>query len=234
MVDEQTLGIRAQQVLHDKKWQKFLPRAGVFRYLPFVEFAFAAGSLAMGNVREDSDFDVIVGVRRGRMFTARFFAVAFFGLPGWRRKKLSHDRSARDKICLNHFVTEKSYRLAPPYNEYWRDLYRSLVPIFGSREVILKFWRANADWMGDAPAYADDLRHRYRANAWPARLLETMLSGRLGDRLEHWFKRLQIHLIERGLPRHAASYKPRIRFGDDELEFHPDTKRTELYNPVGS
>ena len=43
----------------------------LFQYVPF-DFVFAAGSMAMGTVRQDSDFDVLVGVRHGRIFTARF------------------------------------------------------------------------------------------------------------------------------------------------------------------
>jgi predicted nucleotidyltransferase len=56
-----------------------------------------AGSLATGNIQENSDFDVIVGVKRGRIFTARFFGVALFGLLGWRRKKSDRENNAKNK-----------------------------------------------------------------------------------------------------------------------------------------
>src|SRR3989338_9483980 len=79
---------RQQQVLYDKKWIKFLKRTWLFRHIPFVEFAVAAGSLATGNVNPDSDFDVIIGARAGRIFTARFFSVLGFGIFGWRRGRL--------------------------------------------------------------------------------------------------------------------------------------------------
>ena len=134
MVDEQTLGIRAQQVLHDKKWQKFLPRAGVFRYLPFVEFAFAAGSLAMGNVREDSDFDVIVKTDSGRLYASRFFCLLLFSLLGWRR---TFD-NPKDGFCFNCFVAGDKQLILEPYNQYGRQLSDGLMRIEVSQNYMVK------------------------------------------------------------------------------------------------
>src|SRR3989344_9230759 len=96
----------AQEVFLDKKWKKLLKKIWLFKFIPGVDFVLVAGSLATGNVNKDSDFDVIVGAKQGRIFTARFLSVLFFGLFGWRRRKLSHKESARDKICLNHFITK--------------------------------------------------------------------------------------------------------------------------------
>ena len=233
---EELIKARQQQVLHDEKWVKLLRRTWLLRWIPFVDFALAAGSMAIGNVKPQSDFDVIIGAKYGRIFTARFFAVLAFGLFGWRRKKLSHKEDAADKICLNHFVTEKAYRLSGPHDAYWQKLYQSLVPIFGRIEVVNKFFQANQDWMGVPWIFVDDLRHDRAAATWPRAMLEKILSGWLGDRLESVLRRFQMRRIERGLRNDPPGYKPRIIYGDDELEFHPDTRRTELYiaNPKGT
>lgn len=220
---------RQQQVLYDKKWEKFLRRSWLFRFAPFCDFALAAGSMAVGNVGVDSDFDVIVGARSGRIFTARFFAVILFGLFGWRRKKLNHKESAADKICLNHFLTEQSFRLSPPHDNYWRNLYLSLVPVFGPADKINRFFQANADWLEKKRVYEDDLRHLYRKNSSSKSIAEFLLSGRLGDWLEKILKRAQTNRIERSLRRDAPGFKPRIIYSDTELEFHPDTRRAEEF-----
>lgn len=117
--------------------------------------------MALGNVHQDSDFDVIVGAKSGRIFTARFFCILMFGLLGRRRhakrgylprsagrQKLSHREAASNKICFNHFVTPRSYCLKPPHNIYWRELYQNLVPIYGRKEKIREFFEAN-NWMGE-------------------------------------------------------------------------------------
>lgn len=222
---EYPLPRRRQDVLHDRKWRLLLRRAALFRHVPFVLGALAAGSMALGNVRESSDFDVLVIARKGRIFTARFFSILFFGARGWRRTKLSHDEMAADKICLNHFVTTEKMRLDPPYNVYWEELYRHLVPLYGARETINAFFAAN-DWMNPLRLYRDDLRHIAGAPSGPRLLIEKFLAGKTGDWLERALKGFQVRRIERGLAA-SAGHNPRIRYGDTELEFHSDTRRID-------
>ena len=221
------LATRQQQVLYDKKWMIFLRRAWLFRYVPFVEFVLAAGSMATGAVNLNSDFDVIIAVREGRIFTARFFAVLLFGLFGWRRRRISHAESARDKICLNHFITRSSFRLAPPYTDSWRALYRSLVPLYGRRECIAEFFHANADWMGGERIVGHDLRYRARTHSFFARSLVFLLSGFIGNYIERVLRAMQIRKIEYSMRRSFIGHKPRIRYTDTELEFHPDRAKFE-------
>mgnify|MGYP001582364245 FL=1 len=220
---------RKQQVLYDKKWIIFLRRTWPFRHIPFAEFAVAAGSMALGNVNAESDFDVIVGARAGRIFTARFFAVAIFGLLGWRRKKLSHKEAAADKICLNHFITPATFRLSPPHDKYWQILYANLVPVFGDPARISAFFMANHDWAKTGPIHAEDPRYLYQQPSVVKVFIEKLLSGMVGSWLEKLLRNFQIWRIERNLSRNPSGYKPRIKYNDEELEFHPDTYRTQFY-----
>lgn len=224
-----------QSTLLGKKWKKFRHRAKLFKYIPFVEFALAAGSMAMGTPHENSDFDVIVGARSGRIFTARFFSIVFFGFFGWRRKrghdKTVHPKSVADKICLSHFVTESSYRLSPPYNMYWKRLYASLKPLWGNKEKIQKFFEAN-DWARDQFAgMGDSDRMNYffsEQNAFLKRMSERLFSGSLGDCLERILKKIQVRRIEGGLL-DPSNHKPRLIATDSEIELHPDTRRIEVF-----
>jgi hypothetical protein len=221
-INEFSIEKRQQDVLFDDKWLRFLKTAKFFRHLPFIDFVLAAGSMALGNVHPDSDFDVIVGVKPGRIFTARFFCILLFGFLGKRRKKLSHKEAASDKICFNHFITPKSYRLAPPHSIYWQELYKNLVPIYGSKEKIREFFKAN-DWMGER-IYNDDLRHEFYEPSPVGKFLEKILSGRLGDFKEKILKQIQIKRIKNSL-KGGLGFEPRLIYNDDELEFHPDTLR---------
>ena len=225
---DETIQHQRQQVLLDKKWQKFLRRMWLFRHIPFVSVVLAAGSMALGNVHPESDFDVIIGAGSGRIFTTRFFAAVLFSLFGWRRTKLSHKETATDKICLNHFVTPAAYRLSSPHNEYWKKLYFSLVPVYGAPEKISQFWASNADWLGEIPRVGDDLRHQHKKPSKIKLVIEYVLSGKKGDWLEAMFKKIQISRIERGL-KSQLGHQPRIIYNDNELEFHPDTKRIDDY-----
>ncbi len=219
------------EVLYDTKWHKFVYRARLFRFIPFVDFALGAGSMAYGEVKDASDFDCIVGVKLGRIFTARFFAVFVFGILGYRRRKMDHKEEAKDKICLNHFVTEKSYKLSPPYFEYWKNLYRNLIPVFGSEEKISDFFKANSDWMGEVSKidYKTDLRYVYKKDSRIKSFLEFILEGFVGNFLEKMLRNLQIKKIKRGL-KIEEKHDPRIIYSDIELEFHPDTRRIPKIN----
>jgi len=107
--------------LFERKWSVFEKRVRIFRHVPFVEFVLLAGSMATGKVREKSDFDVIVGVREGRVWTTWFASTLALQLRGWREHP-GVDQTNR--ISLSHFAAPKGYRFGEPYNAYWQDVVR--------------------------------------------------------------------------------------------------------------
>lgn len=210
----------------EKKWRRLRRRVGVFRHLPCIDFVIVAGSMAMGTARENSDFDVILGVRKGRMFTVRFLSVCVLEVLGWRKGK--NEYNEKDKICLNHFVTEERYKLNPPYNAYWDALYTSLVPVWGDTEKIVAFFAANGEWM-QKPRESVKVRNKrfiLTERSAIGRFAERLLAGGIGDALERRLKAFQLVRIQAGLQAEAG-YAPRIEVSDAELEFHPDTHRIE-------
>lgn len=228
-----------RKVLYDVKWQKLLRRAWLFKYIPFIDFVFGAGSMAVGNVTEASDFDVLIGARQRRIFTARFFAILFFGLFHWRRTKEESGAQAADKICLNHFITPASYRFALEKNPYWEQMYQGLVPLFGDERFMRIFLQANAELIPQPKYVLSDLRYRHQRSSFLKRSLERLLAGKLGEWFEQKVKVIQIARIEKGLPQgerkpHMITIEvpgakpgtyhlsPLIRYSDTELEFHPD------------
>jgi len=243
---EKTLEYRQTQVLFDKKWRRFLKSAWVFRFIPFVNGVFGNGSMAIGNVSEKSDFDVLILAKRGRIFTARAFSIIFFGLLGVRRSKHDSGPSAADKVCLNHFVSQDSFRLTEEVNGFWQLLYQKLVPVYGDTKVLESFFLANQDWL-KAPQPSLDLRHQSKPATSFKRILQATLGGKPGDYLEAWLKRLQVKRIEAGLKKDlnrpsvirvithdkkisdgSYSLPPLIKYNDKELQFHPDPAIIEI------
>jgi len=214
---------RQQQVLYDKKWQTLLRRAWLFRHIPFIDAAFGSGSLALGNVSEDSDLDVLIAAQPGRIFTARAAAIIAFGTFGWRRSKLDHRESAADKVCLNHFVTPDTYQLTLEPNDYWHLLYTQLTPIYGQTALIKKFNRANS-WAGISE-YRLDARHKYQTASLFKRVLTSLLTSSLGDWLEDRLKYYQIKRIESGLPRPGEQRPSVIRAVASHLSSSRGAKR---------
>lgn len=219
-----------------KKWEILRRRAWPFKYIPFVDFVLVAGSIALGNAEEDSDFDVIVGARRGRVFTVRFFCWVLFGLLGWHAKHLYGSNAnplasgqmsdVSNKFCFNHFVTEKSYRLSPPYNLYWQKLYQNLAPIYGKHRLIEKFFKANEDWAGKNN---NEKTINFMKRSFLKWFLELPGRGKVGDLLEWILRVLQVYKINKSIEAGALGYEPRIRSDENEIELHPDTKRIDEF-----
>ena len=193
----------------------------LFSLLPFVNFVLVAGSLAFGNPKETSDFDVILGCEKGRIWTARAFAIFILGFHKVRRTSKQKGVEASDKICLNHFVTKNSYRLREPHNEYWRKLYQNIIPFAGDKKEIEKFFIANENWSGKEKT---DFYVRPIISA-RKNFLEFVLAGLLGDWLEKVLRFIQIKKIRTNPP--DPAHKPRIVVSDEELEFHPNTLRID-------
>lgn len=95
----------------------------------------------------------------------------------------------------------------------------------GSEAAIADFFRAN-DWLSSPRTYERSSRYLGSIRSLPKRFLERILAGRFGDKIEAILRKDQIKRIESGLP-HSLGYKPRFIYNDDELEFHPDTRRIE-------
>ncbi len=212
--------------LLEKKWKTLLGRIWLFRLIPFIDFVLVAGSLATGKVHENSDFDVIIGVREKRIFTVRGLCWLFFGIFGWRRSGLTHKEDAKDKICLNHFISFRNYCLKPPYNSYWQELYQNLVPVFGEPEKINKFFNSN-DWLKPRRKYSTrDSRHNSFSSFRVTKFFESNYFNWFWNFFEWLQKLIQMKMIERS-SKTSLGYKPRIVVSDDELELHPDTGRIE-------
>ena len=218
---------QVDQIL-DVKWRKLLRLARWLRFAPFIEFALVNGSMTVGNVTPLSDFDILIGVRTGRIFTARYFLNFIFGLAHGRR--LDDEKgSSPNKFCFNHFVTEPVFG-KPPHNAYRRELYRNMVPIYGDKEKLKMFFEANA-WSGADRLALDDLRYIPIGPNIVGRWLGSAFGGRIGGFLEN-------HVLGTIAKRRLDAYvagKPkdgRVVVSDAELEFHFDLRHEKRFQEM--
>jgi len=163
--------------------QKLLPLA--LRYghilgrLPYIRMVALTGSLAVMNTSEAGDFDYMLVAARGRVWTARAFALALNRLT----------RLNGYTICPNLIVSENTLE--------WRrhDLYSArelcqMIPVMGF-DVYNRLMKANR-WMGtflpNAFPESNSLLFGTTQELTPAfqSLLELPLRGKLGDHFETW------------------------------------------------
>jgi len=206
--------------LFDKKWEAFEKRSRLFKYIPFVEFVLLAGSMATGKVHEKSDFDVILGVRNGRVFTSWFFSALFFEVFRWREKP---GRDATDKFGMSHFAAPGGYKLSGPYDAYWENLYRNLIPVMGHEKRIEEFFIAN-DWLSPRRVYVRHERYLGGIDTAFKKFLEFILGGSFGNFAERYLKKWLVKKIKDPA---KLGHGPRVHWSDEKLELYRDTRRIE-------
>lgn len=208
------------------KWRKARRAIRWLRLVPCVEAVFASGSLAINNTDELSDLDVLVVVGHGRMWTARLLISAILSILRMRRRGL--DKIAPNKICLNHYISDKSLKI-PFKSIYNAQTYSNLVPVYLRNTILMPEFKKENAWVldfvfnwniPDKPSIKSGLLEM------AIKLVETILNTKLGNALERWARHLQYQRIARN----PLTKKPggRVIFSDEQLEFHPHSIETSI------
>lgn len=156
----------------DGKWRRLLRVVRLMRACPFVRMIAVTGRLASGQTEAKSDWDVLVVMERGHIWTGRLFLTLFLHAIGKRR----WGRHTKDRVCLNHFLTTASLGISPKDLFAARE-YARAIPVFGW-ETFQAFERENA-WIR---SYLPDWEPQI---APPLRLLpESSFSRRVQRALE--------------------------------------------------
>ena len=122
--------------ISEKKLRVVVSIIKILRLVPFIKSLVIVGRLAMKNGENKSDMDILVILKSGKIFTGRALITLAVQLIGKRRYK----EKIKDRICLNHFITEDfsvSIKDIFSANEY-----AFAMPIFGS-EVFRDFQTKN-------------------------------------------------------------------------------------------
>ena len=118
------------------------------RYVPFVRMIGATGGLAMKNAHSKSDWDLLLVMKNGSIWTGRTLVTILTQLLGRRR----HGKKIIDRVCLNYFITEDSLEIMTK-DLFSANEYTFLVPLFG-QDVYHRFQIKN-QWIRDLkPTYA--------------------------------------------------------------------------------
>lgn len=215
-----------------RKWRRLRFGARLLSAVPFLTGIAAVNTLPIGAARRDSDIDVLLVARAGRLYTMRFIAVALATVFGLYRS----GTHVADRLCLSFSVSDRALGMAPlakaggdPYLQFWA----ANVHVVAERgRVFDAFWRANAPLLAALPnarlRRLPHLARPLRVLALLRDLAERLLAGSLGDRVERWSRDFQMR-------RFAANTGSRARRGgtdvvitEDMLKFHERDRREEV------
>ncbi len=215
-----------------RKWRRLRRGTRLLQCVPFLLGAAAVNTLPIGASRRDSDIDLLLISRGGRMFTVRFLTVALTQLFGVRR----HGRFVADRLCLSFTVSDRALDLMPltkkPDDPLLRFWCANAHVLFGRDGIFGRFWEANAALLAPLPNAAlrrstEDLR------PWPLTrpvrdALERLLAGRLGDALEDRLRALQMRRFSANTGSRSRRGGTDVVISDDVLKFHERDNREEM------
>lgn len=92
-----------------KKIKRAIMIAGYLSFIPTIKLIGISGSLSMMNAKNSDDIDLFFITRKNTLWITRFIVYVLLLLLKVKRTRF--DKSAKDKICANMFLTEDSLRL---------------------------------------------------------------------------------------------------------------------------
>lgn len=206
--------------------------AKMMRWIPFLRAMFVCNTVASASASENSDIDVFIIVRQGRLWITRFLTTAFMGAFRLRRTKTN----VANKICLSFYITDAHLDLSDIaidepdiYLMYWLD---QLVPVFdpdGLREELL----AANQWAGTHLPHGFrpyNISGRYRVDTTPAsrlfrRMFERLWRDAYGDMLERRAKEFQKKKMAMNVESIQGLPDTRVVVDDTMLKFHEHDRR---------
>lgn len=213
-----------------KKWKRVLSAARYLELVPFVRMVAVVNTLAIDNAREESDMDLLIITKPGRIWMTRLMVTGIVSLLGYRR----HGTKITNRICLSFYATTESMnfgqlRLQPedPHFTFWTS---QAVPLINDRGTYEKFQTENS-WV------TENLPNAWQWS-WQQRALkpnkglqsiktffETAFSQPIGDMLEGMARDRQLVKMEKNVESKSKEGTTEVIISDEILKFHEDDRR---------
>jgi hypothetical protein len=192
-------------------WKQARFYAWLIWMLPYVRMVGVTGSLAMNNVEEGGDIDLMIVTEPARLWMTRGMILIIVRLA----------RACGHVVCPNYFISLRALAI-PEQNLYTAHELVQLTPIHG-RNAVQRLWAKNAwcreflpnaDWQGDARIHDSHPRILIALKA----VAEVVLRLPIGTWIEQWERRRKIAKLLRSAPRS----KRETRYTADVCKGHVD------------
>lgn len=225
---------KTRKFIAEKFWNRVKLYGQYMRAVPFVKMIAVCNNLAYDNPTEQSDIDLFIVVKPGRMWLARLAITLILQFYGVRR----HGDKVAGRFCLSFFVTEKKLDMSQlelkpedPYLAYW---VKNLTPVYGE-EMYETFKKTNENWLQTyGLQFSNDRkRHMYLYHERKTkRFTEWVFNRYLGDFMEWILKKTFKRKTLKSKARLGAN--SHVIVTDDILKFHDHDRRKEYYEKWNS
>jgi len=202
------------------------------RWIPFVRAVFVCNTVAAATASADSDIDVLILIKKGRMWLTRFLITAVLTCFRLRR----HGKRVANRICLSFFVTDdaldfSSIRWGEPdiYLIYWLT---QLIPVYDPETLLRTIQQSNA-WVRDylPHGFSPYLLHKnvravdHACSKFFKNFFEKAWHGTYGDILEQQAKHIQELKMKQNYDSVKDAHDTRVIISDRMLKFHENDRR---------
>ncbi len=195
--------------------EKLIKRfASGLRHLPFVRGVALAGSQALGLQKMGSDIDLLIITDQKFMGLVRLLVTCYFQILGLRR----HSDKVANRFCLNHYIAVGKI-IDQDKNLYSAAEYLKLRPLV-YHEAVANFQKQNHGWTASLFPNASIESPSKDQPSRLQSLLERLLTNPFGLFLEKFSRMLQ---------RRRITKSEFIVVSDDELSFHPNNRKQQLF-----
>jgi len=219
-----------------KRWYRYqLWRAklavGLMRYIPYVRMVALARSVADETATPDSDIDVFIIAKHGRLYLTRILVTGVLQLAGLRRhttrpNKKPAKRLIANRICLSFYATthHRDFRSISlkPYDLYMPYWIRGLLPLLDEGTTFEDFQKANA-WVTDVLPAAPLRTGQSRRLSKVAKVAEWLLDKTFGVDFERSAAKFQRKRIDANPDNPDPDVN--IIVDEDMLKFHEKDRR---------
>lgn len=207
------------------KVKRYLP---FLKFVPFLRMVAVCNNLSFGRVNKNSDIDLFIIAKKGRLFFVRTMVTFVLHVLGVRR----HGDKIAGRFCLSFFVDDSHLdlsRIAIYKDVYLAFWVQSIVPILDDG-ISVEFLEANV-WAKDFFESAKELDYSKvvsRKN-FVRKLMNGLLNGRLGDFFE---RNLRTWQIKRSREKMLLVKDPsHLLVEENILKFHNNDRRA-LYRDL--
>lgn len=228
--DEIVILKNKQDELAKRKNKIALRAAKILRFVSGIKMIAICNNFSY---HKDSDVDLFIIIKRGRLWLARFLVTVVLHIFKLRRHGENH---ISDRICLSFYSSEEKMNIAEialkpsdPYLCYWLAILR---PIYGY-DCYEIFFNANG-WLkailpNAAPRRKEECEFikDSRASLLMKKINGVWFNRRCGDFLEKMAKKIQLKKMSNNINSVANKNDTRVIISDTMLKFHEQDRREE-------
>lgn len=195
------------------------------RFVPYVKMIGVTGRLAMKNTESASDWDLLVVLKNGKIWTGRTLVTLVVHLLGKRR----YENKIRDRVCLNYFITDESLEISTK-DMFSANEYFFMLPLF-DLNTLQKFQLKNK-WIRELkPSYGptEEGNSNMLKDGLFSKIIrksgEIILDWKI---IENWLKKWQKERIMKNPKTNQEGGL--IQASDEALVFLPDPQGPKIFD----